>query len=95
MKLNKNRCITNNQCFPRYLFLKIDGGFENTAKEFYALSKYLVIEPIFDKVEVSRLPIGHTHEDIDAMFDFIWRTAQGKTIITPQQWEAIARGVFK
>jgi hypothetical protein len=90
-----DRCITHDEYFPRYLFLQIDGGAENTAKEFYAFCEYLVREEIFDKVEVSRLPVGHTHEDIDAMFGVIWRAAQGKTIITPQQWEAIAKGAFK
>ena len=80
-----DRCITNDEIFPRYLFLQIDGGAENTAKEFYGFCEYLVREEIFDKVEVSRLPVGHTHEDIDAMFGVIWRAAQGKTIITPQQ----------
>jgi hypothetical protein len=79
----------------RYLFIQFDGGAENTAKEFYAFCEYLVRESIFDKVEVSRLPVGHTHEDIDAMFGVLWKAAQGKTIITPQQWEEIAKGAFK
>ena len=90
-----DRCISNNECFPRYLFLQIDGGAENTAKEFYAFCEYLVREAVFDKVEVSRLPVGHTHEDIDAMFGVIWRAAQDKTIVTPHQWEEIAKGAFK
>ena len=88
-------CIRNDVCFPRYLFLQIDGGSENTAKEFYGFCEYLVREAIFDKVEVSRLPVGHTHEDIDAMFGVIWKAAQGKTIITPQQWEDMATKAFK
>ena len=87
--------IYHDLCFPRYLFIQIDGGSENTAKEFYAFCEYLVKENIFDKVEVSRLPVGHTHEDIDAMFGVIWKAAQGKTIITPQQWEEIAVKAFK
>ena len=88
-------CLENDLPFPRYLFLQIDGGSENTSKVFYALCEHLVQTGVFDKIEAARLPVGHTHEDIDAMFGVLWRAAQGKTIITPQQWESMALSAFK
>jgi hypothetical protein len=87
-------CIANDKPFPRVLFLQIDGGSENTSKVFYALCEYLVREGVFDDIEVARLPVGHTHEDIDALFGTLWRAAQGKTIITPQQWKVMALDAF-
>jgi hypothetical protein len=39
---------------------------------------------VFDRIEVARLPVGHTHEDIDAMFGVLWRATRGQTIMTPQ-----------
>ncbi len=53
------------------------------------------LEGVFDHIEVARLPVGHTHEDIDALFGVLWRAAQGKTIITPQEWEEMARATFR
>ena len=89
-----DHCIANNLPFPRHLFLQIDGGPENTSKTFYALCEYLVRMGVFDRVEAARLPVGHTHEDIDAMFGVLWRAAQGKTIISPQQWKKMAIAAF-
>jgi hypothetical protein len=57
--------------------------------------EYLVKEGVFDRIDVSRLPVGHTHEDIDAMFGVLWRAAQGKTIVTPQQWKEMAISAFE
>jgi hypothetical protein len=87
-------CLAHDKPFPRVLFLQIDGGSENTSKSFYALCEHLVREGVFDNIEVSRLPVGHTHEDIDALFGTLWRAAQGKTIITPQQWKEMALNAF-
>ena len=88
-------CLTNNIPFARVLLLQLDGGSENTSKSFYALLEYLVTIGVFDRIECSRLPVGHTHEDIDAMFGVLWKAAQGKTIITPQEWEEMAISAFK
>jgi hypothetical protein len=90
-----NDCIKNDKMFPRHAFLQIDGGPENTAKTFYGLCEYLVQIGIFDTIEISRLPVGHTHEDIDALFGLLWRALQNKTIITPQQWKEMALTSFK
>lgn len=89
-----DHCISNNLPFPRQLLLQIDGGPENTSKTFYAMCEYLVRMGVFDRIEAARLPVGHTHEDIDAMFGVLWRAAQGKTIISPQQWKKMAIAAF-
>jgi ferredoxin-fold anticodon binding domain-containing protein len=75
-------CLEQGKPFPRKLYLQIDGGPENTHKVFYALCEDLVRQGVFDSIEAARLPVGHTHEDIDAMFGVLWRAAQGKTIVT-------------
>ena len=35
---------------------------------------------------VTRLLVGHTHEDIDAIFAKIWKKCQGRCILSPQQY---------
>lgn len=74
--------------------MQIDGGAENTSHIFYALCEHLVRAGVFDCIEVARLPVGHTHEDIDALFGVLWRAAQGKTLITPQAWKKMAISAF-
>ena len=88
-------CIANDLAFPKHLSIQIDGGPENTSKVFYALCEHLVRIGVFDQIEVSRLPVGHTHEDIDALFGVIWRACQQKTIISPQAWETIVLSAFE
>jgi hypothetical protein len=87
-------CLKNDLLMPNVLYLQIDGGPENTSKTFYAFIEQLVHDGVFKRIEVCRLPVGHTHEDIDALFGVLWRAAQGKTIITPQEWKDMAVATF-
>ena len=87
-------CIANNKPFPHTLSVQIDGGSDNAALDFYAFCELLVRLDVFESVEVNRLPVGHTHEDIDAMFGTLWKALQRKTIVTPQEWQAYALAAF-
>lgn len=91
----QEHCLENNIAMPNILFVRIDGGSENANKVFYALCEQLVRDGVFEEIEVARLPVGHTHEDIDALFGVLWRALQNKTIMTPQDWEAMARKAFR
>jgi hypothetical protein len=55
-------CHDNGIMFPTELFIQVDGGSESTAKAMFGLCEYLIDEGIFRRVELSRLPVGHTHE---------------------------------
>ena len=87
-------CIENDVEFGRVLLLRIDGGPDLAAKKFYAGLELLVREGVYDRIEVARLPVGHTHEDIDAMFGTVWKALQSDVIITPQEWEEKAIAAF-
>ena len=78
-------CIKHDLTMPQILFLQVDGGPENLSKTFYSLCETLVREGVFRRVEVCRLPVGHTHEDIDALFGVLWKKAQKQTILTPRE----------
>jgi len=54
----------------------------------------LVKYGLFRRIEVCRLPNGHTHEDIDALFDVLRRESRHKTLITPQDWKDMAIAAF-
>ena len=63
--------------FPEEIYLQLDGGLENANKYMLAACEFLV-----SKIVVSRLPTGHTYEDIDAAFAHLWTWLRQKTILT-------------
>jgi hypothetical protein len=56
---------------PPILYLQVDNGPDQKSKLFLAFMAYLVEMNIFDKVKVSYLIVGHTHEDNDQAFSLI------------------------
>ena len=62
-----------NGIFPETIFWQIDGGPENSNKAVLAFCEWLVANTPVQKLVLTRLPVGHTHEDIDARFGTIWK----------------------
>ena len=52
-----------------------------------SICELLVARRICKKIILSRLPVGHTHEDIDAIFALIWKNIMTTSTITPQQFK--------
>lgn len=88
-------CLAAGETMPHTLFLQIDGCHDNTSRTFYALLDDLICDGVFERIEVCRLPVGHTHEDIDALFGVLWRAMQNKTLMTPQAWASAAKACFE
>lgn len=85
----------HNGAFPEEIFLQIDGGSENANKFVLAMMELLVAKRLVKKVWYTRLPTGHTHEDIDAVFALLWEWFKGKNILTPQQYKDELEEFFK
>jgi hypothetical protein len=50
----------------------------------------LIIKRIIKaKIILTRLPVGHTHEDIDAVFALIWLRLRNEFCLTPQQYKTL------
>jgi len=58
--------------YPEKLFVQVDGGSENANQYVLSAMELLVIKRCCREVFFTRLPTGHTHEDIDAAFAVIW-----------------------
>ena len=69
---------------------QIDGGSENTSKSCLAMCELLVIRGLTKRIVLTRLPVGHTHEDIDARFALIWKRAQLAHLLTLSQYSRMA-----
>jgi hypothetical protein len=70
-------------------------GPENANVEFLAVCTLLVVMGVFDKVVLTRLPVGHTHEDIDAIFALIWKRLRDEHIYTPSEFADLVCEVLK
>ena len=64
----KERREAARQKWPKVLYLQMDNGSDNKNKEIFSFGELLVRLGIFVKVKYGFLPVGHTHEDIDACF---------------------------
>ena len=71
---------------PPTIYHQIDGGPENVNAEFHAICSLLVASGLTERVILTRLPPGHTHEDIDAVFALIWKRLRTEFIITPSEF---------
>lgn len=69
---------------PPTIYIQIDGGSENANVFFCAVAELLVCKKIAKKIVITRLPVGHTHEDIDAFFGTIWAAFRDKTMLSEQ-----------
>jgi hypothetical protein len=49
---------------------------------------------VASSVTLTRLVVGHTHEDVDAMFAKIWKRCRQNYCVTPQGYETHIKGAF-
>ena len=68
--------------FPEELYIQLDGGGENLNQYLIPMMELLVVLRVCRKILITRLPPGHTHEDIDAVFGVIWKTWYRTSICT-------------
>ena len=73
---------------PDTIYYQIDGGPENTAKCVLAMCELIVARRLTKKIIISRLPVGHTREDIGSKFGVLWRHIRERHINTPQEYKA-------
>jgi hypothetical protein len=50
--------------FPEKLYAQLDGGSENANRYVLGFLELLVARKLVREVVFTRLPVGHTHEDI-------------------------------
>ena len=80
---------------PKKLYVQIDGGSENSARSVYAFFEHFVILGGCLKVYITRLMVGHTHEDIDGRFGRIWVKIRYMHVYTPQELEEAIHNSFR
>jgi hypothetical protein len=81
--------------FPEEIYLQLDGGSENANQYVLAMLELLVAKNITKVIHYTRLPTGHTHEDIDSCFGVLWRVLRGKCCETLSKYKEMVENTFK
>ncbi len=73
--------------YPREIYIQTDGGSENANKALLGMLEYLVSKRVAESIIMTRLPVGHTHEDIDACFGHIWKWMRTEHVLTVDEYK--------
>jgi hypothetical protein len=80
---------------PPTLLLQLDNTTkQNKGRYLFAFLALLVHHNIFDKIVVSFLPVGHTHEDIDQMFSRFAEYLRCHSALSPSDMARCMRDAF-
>ena len=79
----------NGGILPPTVYVQIDGGSENVNKTVLSMLSLLVAKRVggIRQIVLTRLPVGHTHEDIDSIFGVLSRWIFKNYIKDPQGYE--------
>ena len=80
--------------FPRKMYVQIDGGAENANSTLVGWLQLIVAKQLLPEILLTRLPVGHTHEDIDALFGHIWAAYRLKPCLTMSDYVEVVRLCF-
>jgi len=89
LELNKNKGHLQDTTY-----YQMDGGPENNNRITLAICELLVAKGLTKKLVLTRLPPGHTHEDIDALFGVIWTRFRNCHVRSPQEAARLFKEAF-
>jgi len=76
----------NNHRPLKKVYIEIDGASDNVAKAVIAACEHLVLKKYCPFIVLARLPVGHTHEDIDSRFGKIHTYIREKHVSTFEEF---------
>ena len=89
-----NEYKEKNMKWPETLYIQADNASNNKNKAMYALCQLLRDLGIFKKVKFCCLPVGHTHEDVDASFGALAKKLVANNVYTLKQAEALWKSAW-
>ena len=76
------------------MYIQIDGGPENANTTLLGWLQLLVAKRIVPEILLTRLSVGHTHEDIDALFGHIWTSFRLNPCLTLSDYAEVVHRCF-
>lgn len=86
--------VKNNRNPLKKIYIEIDGASDNVAKAVVASVEHLVFREFCPLIILARLPVGHTHEDIDSRFGKIWTFVRNRHVYTFDGFCTIIKQAF-
>lgn len=80
--------------YPETLYVQVDGGSENANRFLLGMLELLAVKRVCKDIWYTRLPKGHTHEDIDGCFGIIWSALCTEPLVTMDDWKAAVEKMF-
>ena len=81
--------------FPEEVYIQIDGGSENANSAMLGMMEVLVAKRFARVITLTRLPVGHTHEDIDGCFAHIWNWMKTRPVLTLDEYKVGIEEAFR
>ena len=79
-------------CLPPHLFLQLDNTTRQCKSQYVkGYCATLVACKVFEKITITYLPVGHTHEDIDQMFSVFSNKLRVANVFTRRELAALLR----
>jgi len=83
-----------NKKYPTKIYIQIDGASDNANKYLYGMLELLVSKRMAKSIIITRLPVGHTHEDIDALFGIIYNSFKNEPAETLLAYKTVIENAF-
>ena len=84
----------NSGRYPEKIYIQLDGGAENANQYLLGMLELLVTKKVAREIVYTRLPTGHTHEDIDACFGVIRKHLFDNEYETLSMFKKLIEGAF-
>jgi len=84
----------NSGRYPEKIYIQLDGGAENANQYLLGMLELLVTKKVAREIIYTRLPTGHTHEDIDACFGVIRKHLFDNEYETLSMFKKLIEGAF-
>jgi hypothetical protein len=81
--------------YPTKIYIQIDGATDNANKYLLGMLELLVAKKMAKTIVLSRLPVGHTHEDIDALFGTIYNSFKYSPAETLSRYKKVIIDAFR
>ena len=76
------------------MYIQINGGPENANTTLLGWLQLLVAKRIVPEILLTRLPVRHMHEDIDALFGHIWTSFRLNPCLTLSDYAEVVHRCF-
>lgn len=80
--------------YPTKLYIQIDGASDNANIYLLGMLELLVSKKMAKTIILTRLPVGHTHEDIDALFGTIYNAFKYDPVETLSAYKLAIENAF-